>query len=160
MAFACLQRSIATHDIDGLVCAVMAGNCYGLRRALRHIGPVGRRHSRRISVCPIPGNVIGIGVMDISCSRLRDVDPGFTTGRPVIAFVSRPENSAGVSSMMVQRSAGQRTESRMPRACAMRRSRSGEGLGRENDNRYNAERRERDSVHSIHHGTHQFVGSI
>jgi hypothetical protein len=99
-------------------------------------------------------------MMDISCSRLRSVNAGFAIGRSVIAFVAWPENSPGVSSMMVQRSAGQRTESRMPRSCAMRRSRSGEGLGRENDNRYNAERRERDPVHSIHHGTHQFLGSI
>jgi hypothetical protein len=99
-------------------------------------------------------------MMDIGCSRLRNINPGFAIGRAVIAFVARPENSPGVSSMMVQRSAGQRMKGWMPRACAMRRSRSGEGLGRENDNRYNAERRERDSVHSIHHGTHQFVGSI
>jgi hypothetical protein len=158
MAFACLQRSIATHDIDGLVCAVMAGNCYGLRRAFRHIGPVGRRHSRRISVRPIPGDIICVGMMDISRSRLRNTDLAFATGWPVIAFVSRPENSRSVSSVMVQRSACQRTETRMPRACAMRGSRSGEGLAREKDNRCNAERGDEHPVHSIHHETHQFVG--
>jgi hypothetical protein len=97
-------------------------------------------------------------MMDISRSRLRNINPGFAIGRSVVAFVSRPENSSSVSSMMVQRSAGQRTESRMPRRSAMRRSRGGEGLGREKDNRYNAERRERDPVNSIHHGTHLFVG--
>ena len=58
--------SVAPHDIDGLLFAVTSGNRYGLRGAARHIGPIGRRDIRRISMCPIPGNIVRVGVMRIA----------------------------------------------------------------------------------------------
>jgi hypothetical protein len=58
--------SVAPHDIDGLISAVLPRNRYGLRGAARHIGPVGRYDGGRISMGPIPGNIIGIGLTDIA----------------------------------------------------------------------------------------------
>jgi hypothetical protein len=58
--------SVAPRDIDGLLGAVTPGNRYGLRGAARDIGPVRRCDSRRESMCPIPGNIVCLRVMDIA----------------------------------------------------------------------------------------------
>src|ERR1700730_15439256 len=50
---------VTPHDIDGLSLAVTPGNRGGLRGAARHIGAVRTRDDRRISMGPIPGNIIG-----------------------------------------------------------------------------------------------------
>src|SRR4029079_4775735 len=68
------KRSVAPRDIDGLV-PVTPGNRDGLGAAAGNIGPVGRRDIRRIAMGPIPGKVLGIGVMDIvRFRRLRRID--------------------------------------------------------------------------------------
>src|SRR6266478_3545552 len=60
----------AANHIDGLVFAVSAGNRHGLPGAAGHIGHRWRRwlrraleKTRRISVCPIPGNIKFVGVI-------------------------------------------------------------------------------------------------
>jgi len=60
----------AANHIYGLVFAVSARNRHGLPGAAGHIGHRWRRRfrsvgkkTRRISVCPIPGNVIFVGVI-------------------------------------------------------------------------------------------------
>jgi hypothetical protein len=57
---------VAPHDIYGLLSAVMPKNRYGLCGAAWHIRPVRRRDSGWIPMCPIPGNIIGICLMDIA----------------------------------------------------------------------------------------------
>jgi len=59
--------SVATRDVDDVLATVTSGNGDGLRRAARHIGPVGRRDIRRIAMRPVPGHVIAIGI--IMCIR-------------------------------------------------------------------------------------------
>jgi hypothetical protein len=61
-----LQRLLVTpHDVYGLLAAVAPRNRYGLGGATRHIRSVRRYDSRRVSMCPIPGNIVGIGVTNI-----------------------------------------------------------------------------------------------
>jgi hypothetical protein len=62
----CPYWLVAPHDIYGLLFAATPRNRYGLRGAAWHIWPVGRCDSRRISMCPIPGNIICICVADIA----------------------------------------------------------------------------------------------
>jgi hypothetical protein len=81
-------RSVAPHDIYicGLVCAVMAGNRYGLRGALLHIWPCGRRDGRRKSMDRIPRDIICVRVMDIAgCwwRWWRSIHVGFAIPWPV-----------------------------------------------------------------------------
>jgi hypothetical protein len=64
---------LAANDRYGLVFAVFSRNRYGLRRTAGHIGYGWRRRSRRagkktgrIPVCPIPGNIIFVGVIYIA----------------------------------------------------------------------------------------------
>src|SRR5258705_376394 len=58
--------SVAPRDVDGSLFAVTSGNRHGFRAAAWHIGPVGRSDSRRKAMRPIPGNVIGVGVVDVA----------------------------------------------------------------------------------------------
>src|SRR6266481_8466553 len=84
--------SVAPRDIDGLLGAVTPGNRYGLRGAARDIGPVGRRDSRRESMCPIPGNIVCLRVMDIARCWLRNICRGLAIRWPVGEVTcARPE---------------------------------------------------------------------
>ena len=153
--------SVAPHDIDGLLSAVTSGNLYGLRGAARHIGPIRRRDSRRISMGPIPGNIVCIDVMHIAGCRLRTIRDGFAIRWPVEALVARPEEAPYVvSPVMPKRVGDRRPGNRMRRSkpSAMRRSRPRECLVRGKHKRYCAERRDQRPIHSIRHGTHQYVG--
>lgn len=58
--------SIAPHDAYGTLTAVMSGNGYGFRGTTRHIGAIGRDDHRRISMCPIPGNIILVRVLNLA----------------------------------------------------------------------------------------------
>jgi hypothetical protein len=57
---------VAPHDTYGLLSAVTPGNRDGLGGAARHIGSFRWCDRRRISMCPIPGNIICIRLMDIA----------------------------------------------------------------------------------------------
>src|SRR5690242_7352667 len=57
--------SVAARDVDGMFTAAASGDLDAFGRATRHIGPVGRRDIRRESMRPIPGHVVGVGVMHI-----------------------------------------------------------------------------------------------
>ena len=57
--------SIAARDVDDMLAAVASRNRHGFRRAGRRIGPVGRCDMRGIAMGPVPGHIIGVGVMDI-----------------------------------------------------------------------------------------------
>jgi len=56
----------APRDIDGLLLAATPGHRYGLGRAARHIGSFRRYGDRRKSMRPIPGDGIGVGVLEIA----------------------------------------------------------------------------------------------
>src|SRR5271156_2822520 len=58
--------SVAPRDTDGLLCAAMPGNRDSLGGAARRIGPCRGGDSRRTSMCPIPGNIIGASCVDIA----------------------------------------------------------------------------------------------
>jgi hypothetical protein len=97
--------SVAPYDIYGMLSAVIARNRYGLRGTARHIGSFGRRDGRRKSMCPIPGNIMRIGVMDIAGRRLRNIRNRFAVRRPVEGVVySRPDGPDIVSPVMPERS--------------------------------------------------------
>jgi hypothetical protein len=70
---------VAPRDTYGLPFAVVPRHRYVLRGAARHIWSFRRRDSRRISMCPIPGNIMFIRVMDIARCWLRNVY-GFAIG--------------------------------------------------------------------------------
>lgn len=156
-----MPLSVAPHDIDGLLSAVTSRNRYGLRGAARHIRPIGRRDSRRISMRPIPGNIVCVGVMHITGCWLRTIADGFAIRWSVVeALAARPEGPHIVSPVVPKRVGDRRTGNRMRRSkpSAMRRSRPGECLVRGKHKRYCAEGRDQRPIHSIRHGTHQFVG--
>jgi hypothetical protein len=60
------ERLVAPDDIYGLLFATFPGNRYGLLGTLGHIRSLRRYDRRRISVCPIPGNIICVSVMHIA----------------------------------------------------------------------------------------------
>lgn len=109
---------------------------------------------------PIPGNIVCIGVMHIAGCWLRAIADGFAIRWPVEALVARPKGPYIVSPVMPKRVGDRRTGNRMRRSkpSAMRRSRPCERLVRGKHKRYYAERRDQRPIHSIRHGTHQFVG--
>jgi hypothetical protein len=158
-------RLIAPHDIYicGLVCAVVARNRDGLRGAFRHIGSCGRCDRRRKPMHRIPGNIIGVGGMDIAGCRWRwwrNIEVGFAIRRPVRRIPhARPESPAIISPVMMQRP-GDRTESRMRRSkpCSRRSRWTAERLVRGKEQRCCAERRDQRLIHSVRHGTHPFAG--
>jgi hypothetical protein len=113
--------------------AVTPGNRGGLRGAARHIGPVRRRDDRRISMGPIPGNIIGRCVTDIACRRLRYICQGFAVRCPVgVVVCSRPEGPDIISAVMPERSGDWPMGNRMRRGkpAAKRRARACECLVR------------------------------
>jgi hypothetical protein len=152
--------SVAPHHSDGLVPAA-AGNRYGFGGAARHIGSVRRNDSRRKSMCPIPGNVIRSGITDIAAGCWwHGIEQGLAI-RPVVeAALRRPERLKIVSPVVPQRLADERTGNRMRRSkpAASRNSRPGQCLVSDKYKRNCAERRDNRPIHSIRHGTHQFVG--
>jgi hypothetical protein len=108
------QDSVAPDNIDGLLLAATPGNRDGFRRTARHIGSIGRGDRRRISMGPIPGNVMGIGVMNIARCRWRHVCHGFATRGPIEGVPDdRPEGI--VSAMLPERVGEQRTGNLMRR---------------------------------------------
>jgi hypothetical protein len=110
---------------------------------------------------PIPGDIVCIRVMHIAGCWLRTIPDGFAIRWPVVeALVGRPEGPHIVSPVMPKRVGDRRTGDRMRRSkpSAMRRSRPCECLVRGKHERYYAERRDQRPIHSIGHGTHQFVG--
>ena len=58
--------SVAPHDAYRLLLSITSKNRHRLRWAARHIWSFGRRYSRGISMCPIPGNIVRIGVVHIA----------------------------------------------------------------------------------------------
>ena len=152
--------SVTPHDTYGVLCAVMSRNRDGLRRAGLHIGSVRRCDNRRISMCPIPGNIRCLRVTDIAGYRLRKIDRGFARRWPVAEVVPypRPEDLAIVSPVMPERVGGAGMRMRRSKPSAMRCSRPGERLVRGKHKRDCAERRDKRSIHSVRHGTHQSVG--
>jgi hypothetical protein len=151
---------VAPHDGYGLLCAVSPRNRHDLRGAARHVRTLGRYDSRRIPMCPIPGNVICIGVAHIAGRRLPNVYQGLAIRRIVEkAPYSRQKGSYPVSPVMPER--GQRrmgNRMRGSKHSTARRSRSGECLVRGKHKRYYAERRDKRPIHFIRHGGYQFVG--
>ena len=153
--------SVAPHDTYGLLFAVMPGHRHVLGGAARHIRSLRRRHCRRISMCPVPGNIISICVMDIARCWGRNVDHGFAIRRPVGEVpYCRPEGPHIVSPVMPERLGAGRMGKRMRRSNPSMRccSRPGECLVRGKHKRYCAERRDNRPIHSIRHGTHQSFG--
>jgi hypothetical protein len=153
-----ISRSVAPNDIDGLL-AVTSGNRDGFRRAARHIGPIGGRDRRRIAMGPIPGNVMGVGVVNVARCRWRTIRHGFAARGAIVGIrEARPKRI--VSAMMPERVGEQRTGNRMRRGkrCTSRRSRPGERFTCREQNRNYAERRDKRPILSICHRTHQLVG--
>jgi hypothetical protein len=155
--------SVAPHDTYGLVSAVMPRKRYGLRGAARHIGSVRRCDGRRISMGPIPGNILCIRVMNIARCRLRNISDRFAIRWPVgeVPFC-RPDDRCIVSPVMPERRGKRPMGNRMRREPSTNRcSRPGQCLVRGNHDRYYAERGDkRHPIHSIHHGTYQCVGLL
>jgi hypothetical protein len=152
-------RSVAPYDIDGLLLAVTSGNRDGLRGATRHIGSITGGDRRRISVRPIPGHVMGIGVVHIARCRWRHICHGLAGRGPVEGIPdARPKGI--VSAMMPERVGEQRAGNRMRRGKrgTSRRSRPRECLACRKHKRNYAERRDKRPIPFICHGTHQFVG--
>jgi hypothetical protein len=154
-----VPRSEAPHDADGLLFAVTPGKRYVLGGAARHIGSVRRCDHRWKSMGPIPGHIIGGGVTDIAGGRWRRIHQGLATRCPVVVVVvpyERPERRCIPSAVMPERLGDRRMRHRMRRSKPSTR-RSG-CLVRGKHKRYCAERRDKRPIHSIRHGTHQFVG--
>lgn len=152
-----LRALIASHDVDGLLFAVAPRNRYGLRGAALHIGSFRRRDSRRKSMRPIPGNIIGVGVTDIARYRWCRTYHGFAIRRPVEeAACRRPQGRYIVSAVMPDRRTGKRMRRSNP--STRRGSRPGERLVRRKHQHDDAERSDKCPIHPIRHGTHQFVG--
>jgi hypothetical protein len=152
---------VAPHHIDGALSAVTRGNRYGFRAAARHIGPIGGRDSRRISMGPIPGNIIGVGVMDIARRWLRGTCDGFAARWIVEEAVSGPEAPHIVSPAMPERSGGEGSignRMRRSRPAASGGSRPGRCLVRGKHERQGDERRGKRAIHFMRHDTYQFVG--
>jgi hypothetical protein len=150
---------VAPHDTYGLLFALTPRNRYGLRGAARHIWSFGRYDNRRVSMCPIPGNI----------RRIRgNIRHGSAIRWPVEAIrwpveeapFCGPENPYIVSPVMPKRLGDARMGNRMRRSTpsTMRCSRPCEGVVRGKHKRYHADRRDKRPIHSIRHGTHQFVG--
>jgi hypothetical protein len=149
--------SVAPHDIDGLLRTAAPANRHGLRAAARHIGSIGRHDGRRISMRPIPGDIIGIGVTDIVRRRWRSVDHGFAIRWIVVEAVDcRPERPTN-SPMMPERMRDGRT-GRRSKPCPRRGSRPRERFVRGKHDHCDTERRDKRPIHSIRHGTYHFVG--
>lgn len=62
---------VAPDDIHGLLSAALPGDRYGLLGAFGHICSFRRYDGWRISVCPIPRNIICVSVMHIARRWLR-----------------------------------------------------------------------------------------
>ena len=119
--------SVAAHDVyvRGLVRTLAAWNRHGMRGALLHIGSCGRRDIRRKSMHRVPGNVIGVGVVDIAgCRRRRNIHVRFAVR--LVERIRWPESPDIAPPVMVQGSRGKRTEGRMRRSetCTMRNCRT------------------------------------
>ena len=152
--------SVAAHDLDGLLFAVTRRDRYGLRGAARHIGSFGRCDGRRIAMDPIPGYIVCIGVVDIA-EGLRRADGGFVIRWPVRGIpYCGPEGPRMDSVVMPERWSDARTGNRTRRSnpCTRRHSGASECLVRGKHERDSTERRDQRPIHSIRHGTHQFVG--
>ena len=58
--------SVAPHDTYGLLFAVASGNGDALRWTTRDVWSFRRYNIRWKSMCPIPGNIVSVGVMHIA----------------------------------------------------------------------------------------------
>ena len=91
---ACMLEAL--RDIYGLSFTVMPRHRYGLRGTAWHIWSIGRCDNRRISMCPIPGNIIR--VVDVARYRLRNIRRREFASRWSVKLIShrRPEGSCVV----------------------------------------------------------------
>jgi hypothetical protein len=149
---------VAPRDIDGLLGAATPGNLHGLRGAARNIGSIGRHDGRRISMGPVPGNIVRIGVVDVVRRGWRSLSHGFAI-RWIVgeAACRRPEGPTAKSRMMPERLRDGRTGRRRSSPCA-RGCRPGERFVRGKHERYDTDRRDKRPIHSMRHGTYHFVG--
>jgi hypothetical protein len=151
---------ITARDADGLVSAVASGNGDGFGRAARHVGPVGRGDRRRISMRPIPGDILRIGVVHVARCRLRSIRDRSAIRWPVEEVsITEPDAASIVSAVMPERPRQCRAGNRMrgSKPAAMRYSGLGEGLVRRKHERYCTEARDHHPVNSIRHRTHHWL---
>lgn len=110
-------------------------------------------------MCPIPGNIVGLRVMDIARCRLRDIRRRLAIRWPAGEITyARPEGPDTGSPVMPERMGEERTGDRRRRSKPRRCSRASRCLVRAKHQRDRAERHDKRRIHSIRHGTHQFVG--
>ena len=145
--------SEALRDIHGLLFAVMPGNRYRLRGTARHIGSFRRRDSRRVSMCPIPGNIIGVMNIARWRLRLRNICRDVAVRWPV-EVVPRPKRSSIVDPVMPQRPGKRWMGNRMRKRATSRCSRPGECFIRGKQNHEGAEGCDKRRIHSMGHGAH------
>jgi hypothetical protein len=110
-------------------------------------------------VCPIPGNIIGVGVVHIARRWWRDIGR-YLVNRSVVDETTRcrPKRSCSVSPMMMPRRERDRRRSRASGVrCCRRGSRPGKRLVCVEAERYEAERRDKRPMYSMRHGRHPFV---
>jgi hypothetical protein len=98
--------SVAPGDVYSVISAATARNRYGLIGTARRIGTIRRYDVRRISMRPIPGNIICVCVVDVG-RRLRRI----LQRRPPVCFIPSickcwPESTDIVSVAMPERSRG------------------------------------------------------
>jgi hypothetical protein len=156
---------IAARDIHILVFSASTGHGDGLRGTLGHIRSIGRRNHRGKAMNSVPGNVLSVGVTDIAGNRLlRPVAARGDVGWIGIALRCPPEPRPVVPpAMILQRPASHvRTESRMGRRRASPGHRDGgrtaERCRGGKNQRHQADRGDKRSIHSISHGTHRSIG--
>jgi hypothetical protein len=108
---------------------------------------------------PIPGDIIGIGGVDIAGWRGHS-GQGFAIGWLVIKAVTRPKAVETISAaVMPERLPGRvRHRTRRAQASATCDGRPGKCRGRRHYERRGAEGGDQRPVCSIRHSTHQFVG--
>ena len=153
--------SVAPHHADGLVLAVTAADGHILGGAARHIGALRRCHRRRITMRPIPGNVVCDRLMmHIIGSWLREVDPEPRSGWSVPKSADRrPEAAYMVPAVVAERIGKWRVGAQMGRTnpSAMDGARPGECLVGARQNRSRAENGDQRDIYSKRHDTYQLV---
>src|SRR5665213_521954 len=155
------MRWLAANHSHGLVFAVSPGNRYDLRGATGRIGHRWSKRGRgaakkagRISVGPIPGDIVFVGVIDIARYRAgyrwRDPFTGFAI--PEEASRCRKEIPFVASVEMIRQSSDRWTDRRMRRSGndAMGCPRAAERVAR---GHRCTERQYEDRIRFIHHGT-------
>lgn len=153
--------SVAPHHADGLVLAVTAADGHILGGTARHIGSLRRCHRRRITVRPIPGNIVCDRLMmHVTGSWLREVDPEARSGGSVPKSADRrPEAAYMVPAVVAERIGKWRVRAQMGRnnPSAMDRAGPGECLVGARQNRSRAENGDQRDIYSKRHDTYQLV---